>query len=204
VDRATPRDAADERSHESGTLAQRIAAASPAGERLMPDVQDRLETALQFDLADLRVHTGSEADRLARSVDAKAFTSGRDIFFRHGAYVPGSPEGFTLLAHEATHTVQQAEGPVAGTPTAGGISLSDPSDPYERAAERAAAAAAERDAARGPAALSHGSAAADGAVARATTVTDVGQLPAVARMAADEPLGHHFARVSVQAPRRRR
>jgi hypothetical protein len=64
-----------------------------------------------------------------------------------------------------------------------------------------AAAAADRDPARGPAALSHGPAV-DDVAAGANGATDMAQLPAVARMA-DEPLGHHFARVSVQAPRRR-
>ena len=43
-----------------------------------------------------------------------------------------------LLAHEATHTVQQSQGPVSGTPSKGGVSISDPSDSYEQAADRAA------------------------------------------------------------------
>ena len=40
-----------------------------------------------------------------------------------------------MLAHELTHVVQQRSGPVDGTPAGGGISLSDPSDRFERAAE---------------------------------------------------------------------
>src|SRR5262249_22640996 len=58
--------------------------------------------------------------------------------FRSGAYNPGTQQGFHLLAHETTHVVQQAAGPVAGTPTSGGVSISDPADPFERAAEAAA------------------------------------------------------------------
>ena len=40
-----------------------------------------------------------------------------------------------MLAHELTHVVQQRSGPVDGTSAGGGISLSDPSDRFERAAE---------------------------------------------------------------------
>ena len=46
----------------------------------------------------------------------------------------------TMLAHELTHVVQQRSGPVDGTPSAGGIKVSDPSDRFERDA----AANAER------------------------------------------------------------
>ena len=47
-----------------------------------------------------------------------------------------------LLAHEATHAVQQAAGPVAGTPSPSGGVISDPGDSFERAAEQAAESAA--------------------------------------------------------------
>ena len=39
------------------------------------------------------------------------------------------------MAHELTHVVQQRSGPVAGTPAGDGIFVSDPSDPFEQAAE---------------------------------------------------------------------
>jgi hypothetical protein len=55
----------------------------------------------------VRIHTGGEADRLARSVDARAFTFNRHIVFRAGEYRPGTHEGRHLLAHELTHTIQQ-------------------------------------------------------------------------------------------------
>ena len=56
----------------------------------------------------------------------------------HRMYNPGTSEGMHLLAHEATHAVQQAAGPVAGTPTSGGVAISDPGDSYEQAANAAA------------------------------------------------------------------
>lgn len=119
------------------TLGRALAGPSPS-QPLDPATRDSLEPHFGHSFADVRVHADGEADRLARAVEAAAFTSGRDIFFREGAYNPGSQAGMHLLAHEAAHTVQQAAGPVAGTPGPSGVLISDPSDRFERAAERAA------------------------------------------------------------------
>ena len=105
------------------------------GHPLDAGVQRSLEDNVGAPLSNVRLHTDAEADELTRAVDARAFTSGGDIFFRSGAYDPGSSSGMRLLTHEAVHVVQQAAGPVAGSPVAEGIRLSDPADPYERAAE---------------------------------------------------------------------
>ena len=83
------------------------------------------------DFSDVRVHTGDAADTSARSVSAHAYTVGSNIVFQRGGYEPGSAAGQTLLAHELTHVVQQRSGPVDGTPAAGGVSVSDPSDRFE-------------------------------------------------------------------------
>nr|MDZ8056752.1 DUF4157 domain-containing protein [Nostoc sp. EkiNYC01] len=121
-----------------GAIAQRIDAASGSGSRLDRGVQQHLEPHLGADLSNVRIHTDSEADRLSQSVNAVAFTTGQDIFFSSGSYNPTSTEGQHLIAHEVVHTVQQANGAVAGTPTAEGISISDPSDPFEQEAEQVA------------------------------------------------------------------
>ena len=44
------------------------------------------------------LESGAEADVLNRSLHARAFTSGRDIFFRQGAYNPESSAGRELIA----------------------------------------------------------------------------------------------------------
>lgn len=119
-------------------IAGRIQAKGGSGSKLEPEAKSRLEAGLGADLSDVRVHTDGEADQLARSVDAVAFISGRDVFFREGTYSPGSQEGLRLLAHETSHVTQQARGPVPGTPLPGGIMVSDPSDSFEQAAEQAA------------------------------------------------------------------
>jgi hypothetical protein len=58
----------------------------------------------------VRVHTGGPADGLARRLDAEAFTVGTDIFFRGGAYDPGSDAGRETIAHEVAHTVHEGGG----------------------------------------------------------------------------------------------
>lgn len=119
-------------------LAARIRAAGANGRAPAAPSLARLEAGLGEDLSGVQVHTDAEADRLAQAVDATAFTSGRDIFFRSGAYDPGSDAGLRLLAHEAAHAAQQAQGPVAGTPTLGGVQVSHPGDPFEEKARQAA------------------------------------------------------------------
>jgi outer membrane protein OmpA-like peptidoglycan-associated protein len=69
----------------------------PAGER-----QD-LEAAFGKDLSEVRVHRDQEAADLAAAAGAKAFTTGRDIYFAPGGYGPDT------LAHEVTHVIQQGQ-----------------------------------------------------------------------------------------------
>ncbi len=121
-----------------GDIGSRIESRSGGGSSLDSGAQSKLESGLGADMSGVRVHTDGEADRLSKSVGATAFTTGQNIFFSSGAYNPGTQDGMKLLAHEATHTVQQSQGPVAGTPQPGGISVSDPSDSYEQAAEQTA------------------------------------------------------------------
>jgi hypothetical protein len=67
------------------------------------------------DFSDVRIHTDARADHAARSIDALAFTVGRNIVFRAGEYAPGTTAGRQLLAHELTHVVQQGgAAPAAG------------------------------------------------------------------------------------------
>jgi hypothetical protein len=132
----TPTEAATQ---EPPALEARLQAAAGGGAPLAPTVQRQLEHGLSADLSQVRVHADPEADHLARAVQATAFTTGPDIYFRAGAYDPGSAAGMRLLAHEAAHTLQQAAGPVSGTPGPGGVALSTPDDPFERAAAAQAA-----------------------------------------------------------------
>ena len=94
--------------------AANIDAARGGGLQMQPDVRARFENFFGSDLSGVRVHDDARSDGLCRSINAEAFTSGRDVFFTRGAYTPGNAKGDHLLAHELTHVVQQGQGaPVA-------------------------------------------------------------------------------------------
>jgi hypothetical protein len=79
-----------------------------SGQPLADDLRQPMEHAFgNVDFSGVKVHTDAQSDQLNRSIQAKAFTTGQDIFFRQGAYQPGSQSGQELLAHELTHVVQQ-------------------------------------------------------------------------------------------------
>jgi hypothetical protein len=104
------------------------------GSPLEPAVRTDMEARLGHDFGDVKVHTDAAAHDSAKSVGAHAYTVGSNVVFQRDAYDPSSPAGRTTLAHELTHVVQQRSGPVEGTPSGGGISVSDPGDRFERAA----------------------------------------------------------------------
>lgn len=62
------------------------------------------------DLSGVRVHTDSDADRLSRSLQADAFTTGNDVFFRRGMYEPGTSRGDRLIGHELAHVASESAG----------------------------------------------------------------------------------------------
>jgi hypothetical protein len=86
---------------------QAIHAARGGGQPLDRGVRAQMESAFNTDFSGVRVHADAGADRLNKSLNARAFTNRKDIFFREGAYQPGSSSGRELLAHELTHVVQQ-------------------------------------------------------------------------------------------------
>jgi hypothetical protein len=108
------------------------------GQALADPVRTTMESAFGHDFSDVRVHTDAAAAQSASSVNAKAYTSGNDVVFGSNSPSIDSDAGQRTLAHELTHVVQQRSGPVEGTETAGGVSVSDPGDRFETQAERVA------------------------------------------------------------------
>lgn len=87
---------------------QTVLAHSP-GRPLEKSSRAFFEPRMGRDFSDVRIHAGREASRAALALGADAFTIGRDIVFGEDQYAPESRAGRQLLAHELTHTVQQAD-----------------------------------------------------------------------------------------------
>lgn len=66
-----------------------------------------MESAFGVGFGGVRVHADSTATELNNRIQAKAFTTGSDIFFRDGVPDVSTSSGQELLAHELTHVVQQ-------------------------------------------------------------------------------------------------
>lgn len=77
------------------------------GQPVPEETRTFFESRFGADFGSVRIHTGTEATKLNRSIRAKAFTRANHIYFSDGAYDPSSSGGKTLLAHELTHVVQQ-------------------------------------------------------------------------------------------------
>jgi hypothetical protein len=90
-----------------GDLEDNIRSAKGGGHSLPDTTRDFFESRFDRDFSSVRVHSDSQSDSVNRSIQAKAFTSGQDIFFKSGEYDPGNSGGQRLLAHELTHVVQQ-------------------------------------------------------------------------------------------------
>lgn len=105
------------------------------GSSLEPGTRAVLEPRFGHSFENVRVHNDEEADRLTRDLEAKAFTVGSDLFFRHGAYEPTTNAGMHLLAHELTHSVQsQFESLDSDSP----LTIADPNGQSEQFAEQVA------------------------------------------------------------------
>ena len=116
----------------------RIARSRSAGSPLPEPVRAPMEQQFGVDFSAVRMHTDGEAAGLARSVQARAFTTGSDIYFNAGTYRPASTSGQELIAHELTHVVQRTSAAAAEP------GVSQPDDPAEvqaRAVARSVVAA---------------------------------------------------------------
>jgi Domain of unknown function (DUF4157) len=122
---------------ESTVDTARLAAqlANPStGQALDSSVREDLEPKFGHSFENVRIHHDTQADEMAQSVNAIAFTTGQDVYFQKGIYDPTSSDGLELLAHELTHTIQQSQRPVSGMSIGDGIQVNEPNDVFEQAA----------------------------------------------------------------------
>ncbi len=76
------------------------------GAPLSSVVRKRIEPVLRADLSHVRVHSDSQSQRAAGDINARAFTHNQHIWLGQGQ----SSSDLALMAHEATHTVQENNG----------------------------------------------------------------------------------------------
>jgi hypothetical protein len=125
------------RKKEEGTLQRK--ASGPAEPQLAPPIvqevlnspgqpldratRDFFEPRFGHDFSRVQVHADRNATESARAVSALAYTLGEHLVFGAGRYRPATEDGRRLIAHELTHVLQQAPGPVsARLPFSGGAS----------------------------------------------------------------------------------
>lgn len=109
-----------------------------AGRPLEDTTRKTMEVHFGHHFANIRIHDDSVAAQSARSVDARAYTVGRDIVFDAGLYAPDTRAGRHLLAHELAHVVQQSRGGSGLRPKSAQLRVSPPDDEFEREADQAA------------------------------------------------------------------
>lgn len=80
------------------------------GQSLDAGTRTFMESRFGADFSGVRLHTDPVASASAKSIQARAYTLGRDIVFAPDEYRPGTTEGQRLLAHELTHVIQQQGG----------------------------------------------------------------------------------------------
>jgi uncharacterized protein DUF4157 len=105
-------------------------------QRIDAGIKSEMESAFRENFGDVRVHTGSQAEKTTKELDARAVTRGRDIYFGRGEYNPATSEGKEVLAHELTHVIQQRSS--SSNQQANSIGQVD--DAFEQEAYQAAAA----------------------------------------------------------------
>lgn len=98
-----------------------------SGQPIPGETRSFMETRIGVDFENVNIHTDGQSAQLNKSLGAKAFTIGSDIFFNKGQWNPESSEGKHLLAHELTHVVQQGYAhPKIQRATGDGHDLSSP------------------------------------------------------------------------------
>jgi len=91
----------------SQTFENTLNSSNGGGSALPQSTRSFMESRFNADFGGVRIHTGSTAETLSRSIHAQAFTHGNNIYFNSNKYSPDTADGGLLLAHELTHTIQQ-------------------------------------------------------------------------------------------------
>ncbi len=89
------------------SVEQQINSTKGNGSPMAEGTLSEMNQAFGADFSNVSIHTGSQSASMNQQIQAKAFTTGNDVYFNSGEYKPETTEGKRLLAHELTHTLQQ-------------------------------------------------------------------------------------------------
>jgi hypothetical protein len=80
---------------------EKLLAGKGQGEPLNSALRGEMESKMNGDFGDVRVHTGADAAEMSAEINARAFTHGKDVYLGSGESV----EDKELMAHELVHTI---------------------------------------------------------------------------------------------------
>ena len=126
-------------------LSSQIQQKRGSGTPLPPNIQTAMSSRLGHNFDGVRIHTDATADKISRAINARAFTIGRDVFFKNGVFAPHSSQGRETLIHELTHVVQQSGSKGAS----GKLQLGAPDTVHEKEADQMGKKHAQQASARG-------------------------------------------------------
>jgi hypothetical protein len=82
---------------------------SGGGSKLPAETTQFFYDRMGYNFENVNIHTGANATRSTKEVNAKAYAIDNNIVFNEGQYNPKTQEGKKLLAHELTHVVQNGD-----------------------------------------------------------------------------------------------
>jgi pyrrolidone-carboxylate peptidase len=91
----------------SNAVSDTVSATKGRGDSMDGQTLSFMQSRFDADFSQVKIHTDSQAIQMSRELNARAFTTGNDLYFNQGEYQPHSNSGKHLLAHELTHTLQQ-------------------------------------------------------------------------------------------------
>jgi hypothetical protein len=130
-DKREKRGLTDQQGNLREDISSTIQNARGSGSTLPKELQSEMQRKLGHDFTNVRLHTDEKADQLSRTISARAFTIGSDVFFKSGVYAPSSQSGRETLIHELTHVVQQSR----SSSSSGQLKLGAPNTAMEKEAD---------------------------------------------------------------------
>ena len=111
VQQTVQRDLSDVNGPEGGMLpndvSAKIQSMRGSGQKLSEKQNQYFSQKFGRDMSDVHVHTDAASDTISRSLNARAFTIGSDVFLTKGVNPDGGGASMQTMTHELTHVVQQ-------------------------------------------------------------------------------------------------